>query len=72
MSAQPDIVERQSYIYLLRLWRENAGAPWRASIRRADSDAAVGFASLNELVSYLTHEMQGDIPAQVHLLPEER
>ena len=38
---------------LLRLWREEAGGPWRASLQAAESGERIGFADLERLFAYL-------------------
>ncbi len=49
--------DRCSQLYLLRLWREAAGAPWRLSLREASAGAAIGFADLDDLVVFLLRAM---------------
>jgi hypothetical protein len=44
---------RCSQVYLLRLWREAAGAPWRLSLREASDGEAIGFADLDDLMVFL-------------------
>lgn len=39
--------------FLLRLWREDAAAPWRCSLQTADATERRGFADLQQLVAYL-------------------
>jgi hypothetical protein len=56
--------ETQNYFaYLLRLWRESGGdlprdesTRWRASLQDPHSGERVGFASLEELFSFLRRE----------------
>jgi hypothetical protein len=48
---------RCSQVYLLRLWREAAGAPWRLSLRQASAGAAIGFADLDDLVIFILRTM---------------
>jgi hypothetical protein len=50
---------RCSQVYLLRLWREAAGAPWRLSLREASGGQAIGFADLDNLVIFLLRVMEG-------------
>ncbi len=40
-------------IYLLSLWRETPGAPWRAALRLAGSQERIGFADLEALALFL-------------------
>jgi hypothetical protein len=48
---------RCSQMYLLRLWREAAEAPWRLSLRQASDSQAIGFADLDDLVIFLLRTM---------------
>ncbi len=48
---------RCSQLYLLRLWREATGAPWRLSLREASGGEAIGFADLDDLVVFLLRTM---------------
>jgi hypothetical protein len=48
---------RHSQVYLLRLWREAAGTPWRLSLRQASGGEAIGFADLDDLVIFLLRTM---------------
>jgi hypothetical protein len=50
---------RCSQIYLLRLWHEAAGVPWRLSLREASDGEAIGFADLDDLVIFLLRMMAG-------------
>jgi hypothetical protein len=49
------------YAGLLRLWREGAGCPWRASLQDAESGERLGFADLEQLFAYLQC-LTGDMP----------
>jgi hypothetical protein len=49
---------RHSQVYLLRLWREAAGTPWRLSLRQASEGASIGFADLDDLVIFLLRVME--------------
>jgi hypothetical protein len=48
---------RCSQVYLLRLWREATGAPWRLSLREASHGEAIGFTDLDDLVIFLLRVM---------------
>lgn len=48
---------RRSQLYLLRLWCEEARAPWRLSLRPANGGEAIGFADLDDLVVFLLRTM---------------
>ena len=51
MSSTHDSVCHQ--VYLLSLWRETPGAPWRAALRPAGSEERIGFADLQALARFL-------------------
>ncbi len=57
MKPEQSAEGRDSQVYLLRLWREAAGAPWRLSLREASAGAAIGFADLDDLVVFLLRTM---------------
>jgi len=64
--------EMPGYVsYLLRLWREKGGqtAQWRASLQDPHSGERVGFASLEDLFSFLRRETTGEAHG---LRPEEK
>jgi len=48
---------RRSQVYLLRLWCEATGTPWRLSLRPANGGAVIGFADLDDLVVFLLRTM---------------
>ena len=53
--------------YLLRLWKEHAHAPWRASLQDAMDGTRRGFASLESMVVFLhtqTDDDEPDAPSQ--------
>jgi hypothetical protein len=43
----------RSHTFVLTLWRERDGGPWRAALRPADGGARLGFADLEQLVAFL-------------------
>lgn len=45
-------------VYVLRLWCEAVGSPWRLSLRPASSGKALGFGDLDELVLFLLRVME--------------
>lgn len=51
---------RDYHAYLLRLWREDADAPWRCSLQAADGTQRLGFADMAQLVAYLLRLADGD------------
>lgn len=48
--------------YLLRLWRDDEDAPWRAALEEPYTGAIHHFASLEQLYGYL--EAQGKLPSR--------
>jgi hypothetical protein len=52
--------ERPAYLsYLLRLWQEDKeGQAWRMSLENAHTDERKGFASLDELFSFLRQRIK--------------
>jgi hypothetical protein len=42
-----------SQLYVLRLWREAASAPWQAMLRPAGGGSRIGFADLEQLAIFL-------------------
>ena len=61
------------FAYLLRLWREKGGQTtwWRASLQDPHSGERVGFAHLDELVTFL-REQTGLVPPAEGLVKDER
>ncbi len=57
--------------YLLRLWRENENAPWRASLENPSTGERTSFASLDRLVSYLKVQTDGEAGADKEVDPTE-
>jgi hypothetical protein len=57
--AQPDYLS-----FLLRLWRARteAGVVWRASLESPHSGKRIGFASLDDLFSFLRQETETAYP----------
>ena len=61
----PNRAEQASHltqIYILTLWRESAGAPWRAALRPAGSAERIGFANLEQLAIFLLCLADGRTP----------
>jgi hypothetical protein len=44
------------HAYLLRLWREDASAPWRASLQEAHAGQLVNFASVAQLIAFIEEQ----------------
>ena len=49
-------------VYVLRLWREAAGAPWRAALRPANGGERIGFADMQDLTLFLLRLTEGSAP----------
>ena len=47
---------REYKAYLLRLWRENQEAAWRALLENPNKSERLAFATLSELVTYLEEQ----------------
>ena len=56
--TQPDYLA-----YLLRLWRDGDGAPWRASLENTSTGEAKPFAEIRVLTAYL-EQMTGEAPPE--------
>lgn len=44
--------------YLLRLWRDSAGSPWRASVQSVQTGEKILFADLDALFTFLESQTQ--------------
>jgi hypothetical protein len=44
--------------YLIRLWQETPGSPWRASMQDITTDERHGFASLESLFTFLRSQIE--------------
>ena len=49
--------------YLLRLWREGPGAPWRASLEPPGSAAPLRFGTVGTLFAFLRDQLADPDPA---------
>jgi hypothetical protein len=58
-SAQPSDVSssRRYHAFLLRLWQEEEGAPWRIQIEHPHTREVVGFPSLEKLMQFLDERL---------------
>ncbi len=45
-------------VYVLRLWRDGPGAPWRAALENSRTGERFPFASLSALFAFLESETQ--------------
>jgi hypothetical protein len=53
MAPDHDSTDSDSRVYLLGLWRETTGSPWRATLRQAGSETRIAFADLEQLALFL-------------------
>lgn len=65
MASEPTILTRINgyHSFLLRLWQEQADAPWRASLQNVQTGAVVRFASLNALMAFLQEQAVRSLPS---------
>jgi len=54
------------YSYLLRLWRENEAAPWRASLEDAHTGERRSFSDAAKLLVFLREQMQSEPIQEAH------
>lgn len=59
VAGAADGAAQLSRLYVLRLWREAVGAPWRAALLPTGGAAPQGFAGLGQLAAYL-RELAGE------------
>lgn len=57
------------HAYLLRLWREEEGMPWRATLQNPHTGEQEGFASVEQLINFIrgkteAEESSGSKPTQ--------
>lgn len=56
--------------FLVRLWREQPNAPWRASVQYVQTGAVIHFTDLTRLFAFLQAQTVNNEQAAVHeLLP---
>jgi hypothetical protein len=48
---------RRYHAYLLRIWREDEGTPWRLQIEDSRTHETVGFPTLIKLLAYLDDQI---------------
>lgn len=54
----PTAHARRYLSYLVRLWQETPGAPWRASAQEVITDKRHGFANLESLFAFLREQSE--------------
>ncbi|MAT96581.1 MAG: hypothetical protein CL608_05505 [Anaerolineaceae bacterium] len=50
--------------YLLRLWREDAQSPWRASLQNVATNERIGFADLQSLFLFVQTQTEASSKSQ--------
>ena len=45
--------------YLLRMWKEHEGAPWRLQLKTVEGGESALFESISDLVDHLVEQMEG-------------
>jgi hypothetical protein len=71
VAEKPTVQKRRYLSYLLRLWQESGGSPWRepplwrASLQSPQSRERLGFASLADLFAYLEDETRSSSSGSV-------
>jgi len=60
----PTARTRRHLSYLVRLWQEIPGAPWRASARDVAADERRGFANLESLFAFLREKAEQTTQAE--------
>jgi hypothetical protein len=48
------------HAYLLRLWREEEGMPWRATLQNPHTGEQEGFASVEQLISFIRGKTEAE------------
>jgi hypothetical protein len=56
------------HAYLLRIWREEPAAPWRASLENAHTGERCSFATMELLFLFLNQQTQAERPPLLHHL----
>lgn len=51
---------RRYHAFLLRLWQEEAGAPWRIQMEHPQTHEVVGFHSLERLMQFLNETLTSE------------
>jgi hypothetical protein len=48
------------HAYLLRLWREEEGMPWRATLQNPHTGEQEGFASVEQLIHFIRSKTEAE------------
>lgn len=51
------------HAYLLRIWREAEGMPWRATLQNPHTGEQEGFASVDQLIAFIRSKTEEDSAA---------
>ena len=52
---------RNYLAYMLRLWRDEVEMPWRVTLENPHTGETIGFASLQQLIAFLSEQTGMDI-----------
>ncbi len=58
--ASGDFSSRRYHAFLLRLWQEEDGAPWRIQMEHPQTHEVVGFGSLERLMQFLNETLTSE------------
>ena len=58
------------HAYLLRIWREEPAAPWRATLENAHTGQRCSFASIESLFHFLDQQTQAERPPHLPIIPD--
>ena len=50
--------------YLLRIWREEEGLPWRATLQNPHTGEQEGFASVEQLIAFIRHKTEASVESE--------
>ncbi len=62
MPPDDQAAARHRRTFLLSLWREHEGGPWRATLQPGDGGARLGFADPEQLAAYLLRRYDEALP----------
>jgi hypothetical protein len=60
--APPSVPPSRYQAYLLRLWREGPGAPWRAALEVPSGEATFRFGTVGALFAFLRDQLADPRP----------
>jgi len=71
--AEPSEVVSEYHSFLVRLWREHANAPWRASVQSVQTGTVIHFSDLTRLFAFLQAQTVDELickPSEVISSPQ--